>query len=227
MARSLRTKSSRRSIWWLAARKKDTGRPGIKIRERLEHAVVANIAGEAAELAILFPQKRAVIQEPVELDGRVGDESVDGQVLRQVRGLAQVLRALLLREGPEEDVLGQRAGPDQQRAELAADRLLNLERAGDIVRLHGVTLDEQLAEPSGGALRPTRRRVRSCGSGRPVLLPQPLLLVGFGHGACVHRDGGSDASARYFRTLPEFGWRAAGWCPGWDSNPHVREDTGI
>ena len=208
---------------------------GVEVGEGLEQAVVADVAGEAAELAFLFvfvflfPEERAVIEEPVELDRRVGDEAVDGEVLGQVRGLAQVFRALLLGEGPEQNVLGERAGADQQRAELAADGLLNLERAGDIVRLHGVALDEQLAEPSGGALRPTRLRLPSGSSGRPVLLPQPLLLVGFGHDVpAFTATAVPTLRPAIFAHSPNPGDRAArAWCPGWDSNPHVRQDTGI
>ena len=88
--------------------------PGIEVAQRLEQCVFLDVARNAAEFAVAFPQDRAVVEEPVELDRRLGEEPVDRQVVREVGGIAQVHGVLLLGKGSEEDVLRQRPRAHQE-----------------------------------------------------------------------------------------------------------------
>ena len=146
MARSLRTKSSRRSIWWLTARQSVTGSPGWKYSSVASSAVVLDVAGDAEELLLLSPDQHRVVEEPVELDRRFGHELVDIQAVREFFGVSEIDRALLLGEPAHEQVLGNRSGAHQQRAQPAAHRLLNAQRLLDIGGGDVVAFHEQLAE---------------------------------------------------------------------------------
>ena len=116
-----------------------------------------DVTGDAAQRLVLLPHQDRVVEEPVELDRRLGHELVDVEAVRELIGASKVAGALLLGEAAKEEVFGDRPGAHEERAEPAADRALDLEGLVDVGLLDVVALDEELVE----ALREGRAPVRS------------------------------------------------------------------
>ena len=132
----------------------------IEVIERGEQRMVLNVAGDAVQVLPVPPDQHRIVDEPVELDRRLGDELVHLQAVRKLLGPAEVERALLLGEAAHEEVLGDGAGAHQQGAEPAAHRLLDAQRLLDIGGRNVAALDEQFAEslPAGGPFEARLRR---------------------------------------------------------------------
>ena len=125
----------------------------VEVLQGLRHPVVRDVAGEAVDLLVLLPHEDGIVEKPLELDRGRRHEAVHVERVRQVVGVGEIERADLLRQRAQQHVFGDGAGADQERAETAAHGALDLQRTVDVGLLHGVALDQHLAEAPAGAVR--------------------------------------------------------------------------
>ena len=145
---------------------------GVEVVEGRAQGVVEDVAGDAAERLVPPPHQHRVVEEPVELDRRLGHELVHVEAVREVFRASEMAGALLLGEPLEEHVLGDGPGPDKERPEAAPDRALDLERLVDVGLLDVVPLHEELVEALCGCrTRPSTARRRF----RPLVHPSAVL----------------------------------------------------
>ena len=111
--------------------------------------MVGYVAGETIDVFALPPHQDGVVKKPLQLDGRLRHEAVHVQRVRQILGVGEVERADLLRQRSQHRLFRNGARADQERAEPPAHRALNLQRPVDVGLLHGIPLDQHLAQPPG------------------------------------------------------------------------------